>query len=43
MFKLSLLSYQMLLMFLGDEFFNGLDFETTLMTVKLFQALLGHR
>ena len=28
---------------LGDEFFNGLDFETTLMTVKLFQALLGHR
>lgn len=28
---------------LGDEVFNGLDFETTLITVKLFQALLDHR
>lgn len=28
---------------MGDEVFNGLDFETTLITVKLFQALLDHR
>ena len=27
---------------MGDEVSNGLDFETTLITVKLFQALLDH-